>query len=111
MTDFPFEREHYRIAYPTTARPRLLVNGEHRDVIDVCELGLRYYAAEDEQRQLGDEIEGIVHFRRGEEVRVLGTVVRVIEREVAVRLRVGIPLRVVLDEQRYLRERHRGSAG
>ena len=111
MTEFPFEREHYRIEYPTAARPRLLVNGEQRDVIDVCELGLRYRAAEDEPCQLGDEIEGIVHFLRGEEVRVLGTVVRLIEREVAVRLSVGIPLRVVLDEQRYLRERHRGSAG
>jgi hypothetical protein len=36
-------------------------------------------------------------------------VVRVCEREVALRLSVGLPLRLVLDEQRYLRERHRGS--
>ena len=30
-------------------------------------------------------------------------------REVALKLSVGVPLRIVLEEQRYLRERHRGS--
>jgi hypothetical protein len=54
-------------------------------------------------------LESTVRVRRGEEVRVLGTVVRVREREVALRLSMGVPLRVVLDEQRYLRERRRGS--
>jgi hypothetical protein len=110
MTDFPFEREHYRIEYPTVARPRFLVEGQHRDVLDICEQGLRYRATEDERRELGQEIEGIVRFRRGEEVRVVGAVIRLGELEVALRLSVGVPLRMVLEEQRYLRERHRGSA-
>ena len=110
MTEYPFEREHYRIEYPTAARPRLLVNGQQREVIDVCEQGLRYRAGDGEQRKLGEEVEGVVHFRRGEQVRVLGTVVRLTDGEVALQLSVGIPLRVVLEEQRYIRERHRGSA-
>jgi hypothetical protein len=59
---------------------------------------------------VGDEVEGVVRVRRGAEIRVLGTVVRVEGREVALRLIVAVPLRVVLDEQRYLREHHRGSA-
>lgn len=109
MTEYQFEREHYRIEYPPAARPRFLVDGSHREVIDVCEQGLRYRAADDERRAIGDEVEGIVRFLRGEEVRVLGTVVRLDDREVALRLSVGVPLRVVLEEQRFLRERHRGS--
>ena len=109
MTTFEFEREHYRIMYPTAARPRLLGDGLDRQVIDLCEQGLRYRPAEGESRAVGDEVNGVVHFRRGEEMRVLGTVVRVGEHEVALRLSVGVPLRLVLEEQRYLRARHRGS--
>ena len=109
MTHYEHEREHYRIEYPTAARPRFLVAGEDREVIDLCEQGLRCRAASDERRKIGDEVEGIVRLRRGEEVRVLRTVVRLIDREVALRLSVGVPVRVVLEEQRYIRERHRGS--
>ena len=43
------------------------------------------------------------------ELRVLGTVVRVAGREVALKLLAGVPLRVVLDEQRFLRDWHRGT--
>lgn len=110
MTEFEHEREYYRIMYPTGARPRLLGGGFDRDVIDMCEQGLRYRAADTERRAVGDEVEGIVRVRRGEEIRVLGTVVRIEGREIALRLSIGVPLRVVLDEQRYLREHHRGSA-
>ena len=109
MTEYEFEREHYRIEYPAAARPRFLGNGLDREVVDLCEQGLRYQAAEGEQCRNGDAIEGIVRFRRGVEVPVVGTVVRQVEREVALRLSVGVPLRVVLDEQRFLRERHRSA--
>jgi hypothetical protein len=110
MTGFEFEREHYRILYPPAARPRFLGGGFDREVIDLCELGLRYRAAEGETVALGDQVEGLMRVRRGEEVRVVGTVVRMEGREIALRLSAGVPLRVVLDEQRYLREHHGGSA-
>jgi hypothetical protein len=111
MTEYEFERGHYRIEYPSAARPRFVVEGQDCEVVDLCEQGLRYRSGDDERRKIGDQVEGIVRFRRGEEVRVLGTVVRLIDREVALRLSVGVPLRAVLEEQRYIRERHRGSAG
>ena len=50
---------------------------------------------------------GTIRFRRGEEVAVRGTVVRLDGREVAVKLEQGIPLRVVMEEQRFLLDRHR----
>lgn len=104
-----FEREHYRIVYPTAARPWLDGGGAEHEVIDLCEAGLRYRLAPAEERLLGDQVEGVVHFRRGEEVRVVGTVVRIADRQVSLKLSLGVPLRVVLDEQRYLRDHHRGS--
>ena len=110
MTGFQFEREHYRIQYPTAARPWFIGGRLDREVMELCEQGLRYRAGDGERIAVGDELEGIVRVRRGEEMRVLGVVVRIEGREVAVRLSVGMPLRVVLDEQRYIREHHRGSA-
>jgi hypothetical protein len=106
----PHEREHYRVAYPTAARPWFIVDGVARDVVDLCEMGLRYRAADGERRDLGDEVRGTVRVRRGEAVEVVGEVVRLVEREIALRLSRGIPLRVVLEEQRFLREHHRGLA-
>jgi len=108
MSEYQFERKHDRIQYPTAARPRFLVDGAHREVVDLCELGLRYQAAEGEQRTVGDEVEGIVRFRRGGDVRVRGAVVRLNDQEIALHLGVGVPLPVVLEEQRYIRERRRG---
>jgi hypothetical protein len=110
MTTFEFEREHYRVVYPAGAGPTFVGNGMERDVIDLCESGLRYWAAAGETRSVGDEVDGTVRLRRGGELRVLGTVVRVAGRDVALKLLAGVPLRVVLDEQRYLRDRQRGSA-
>ena len=110
MSEYRFEREHYRIEYPTAARPRFLVDGAQREIVDICEQGLRYRAAEGERRSVGEEVEGIVRFRRGEDVRVIGAVVRLGDQEVALRLGVGVPLRAVLEEQRYIRERRRTSA-
>jgi hypothetical protein len=106
----PHEREHYRVTYPTAARPWFIVDGAARDVVDLCEMGLRYRAAVGERRALGDEVRGTLRVRRGEAVDVVGRVVRIIEREIALQLTHGVPLRVVLDEQRYLREHHRGLA-
>jgi hypothetical protein len=110
MTPYHYEREYFRITYPTAARPRFLAGLLDREVIDLCEMGIRYRAASDEFRQPGDEVRGIVRVRRGEELAIEGRVVPVDGADVALRLEVGIPLRVVIDEQRYLREHHRGSA-
>jgi hypothetical protein len=107
---YEHERAHYRITYPTAARPRLLVGDLVHSVLDPSEQGMRLRLAEGHEKQLGDEINGLLRFRRGEELRIMGKVIRVREGEVALQLSVGVPFRLVLEEQRYLREFHRGSA-
>jgi hypothetical protein len=108
--DWPHPREHYRIQYPTSARPLLAMGPIEYEVVDVSEQGLRFRAAEDERWKLGDLVAGVVRFQRRDEARVNGVVVRIVEREIAVHLSTGVPLRVIISEQRYLREHHRGSA-
>ncbi len=108
--DWPHPREHYRIAYPTAARPSLIAGSVEHEVVDVSEQGLRFRMVEGESWQLGNSVAGSLQFQQRGEVRVNGVVVRIVEKEIAVHLSVGIPLRMIIDEQRYLREHHRGLA-
>jgi len=41
---------------------------------------------------------------------VRGTVLRIAGREIAAKLDAGVPLKVMIEEQRYLREQHGGTA-
>ncbi len=104
----PSERAHYRIQYPTAARPHIVIEGRSFDVIDLSERGVRFREDEGRSFSSGDKVVGTVRFQRTEAVDVMGSVVRVGGREVAVKLEVGVPLRIVIEEQRFLREHHRG---
>lgn len=101
-------REYYRVAYPVQLRPKLLVQGHTFEVIDVCEHGIRFSLGDAAAPDAGYEVEGTLRFRRGETIPVRGTVLRVIEGEVAARLEAaGVPLRAIMEEQRFLLDRRR----
>jgi hypothetical protein len=101
------EREHYRVAYPTALRPKLLVQGHTFDVIDISERGMRFRLGQAAAPEPGFEVAGTVRFKRGETCEIRGIVLRVIHGEVATKLEEGIPLRMIMDEQRFLLDRHR----
>jgi len=106
MPDHQHQRAFYRIQYPGPARPRLeTTSGSELEVFDCSESGLRYVLPPGtEPPALGTAIAGVVRFQTGAEVEVHGTVTRLHEDSVAVRLtREAIPFRVILDEQQYLR--------
>jgi hypothetical protein len=105
---FPSEREHYRIQYPTAARPRIVIDGHAYEVIDISERGVRFRLSDDAKMDVGDEILGQVRFKRTDPVIVTGSVLRIVGREVAARLGTGVPLKTMIEEQRFLREQHRG---
>lgn len=100
-------REHYRVAYPSNLRPRLYVLGHPFDVLDLSERGLRFRLADAVPPQAGNELRGELRFHQGESLPVVGTIVRVTEGEVAVSLDQGVPLRVIMAEQRRLLDRQR----
>lgn len=107
---FPSEREHYRIQYPTAARPRIVIEGSSYEVIDISERGVRFRIGEEVTLGVGDQILGQVRFKRTDPVIVTGRVLRIVGREVAAKLEAGVPLKAMIEEQRYLREQHRGMA-
>jgi len=105
---WPHAREYYRVAYPTSLRPRLEVLDHQFDVVDVSERGLRFRLGQAAAPDAGNEVQGTIRFRRGDTVPIRGVVVRVDENgEVAARLDDGVPLRVIMEEQRFLLDRHR----
>jgi hypothetical protein len=108
--DWPHPREHFRIEYPTAARPSLIAGSVEHEVVDVSEQGLRFRMAEGESWELGHSVVGTIRFQQRDEVRIRGVVVRIVDKEIAVHLSIGIPLKTIIDEQRYLREHHRGLA-
>ena len=102
-----YDREQYRVAYPTALRPKLLVHGVSFDVVDISERGIRFRLGSAQAPEPGFELQGVLRFRRGETITIRGAVLRVDQGEVAARLEEGIPLRVVMEEQRFLLDRHR----
>ena len=77
------------------------------DVVDISERGIRFRLGDAVQPEPGYRGAGTVRFRRGETIAMRGTVLRVNNGEVAVRLEEGVPLRVIMEEQRFLLDRHR----
>jgi hypothetical protein len=104
------ERQHYRIQYPAAARPHITIEGRSFEVIDLSEGGVRFRTEDTPSFGMADNVSGRIRFQRTEVVEVKGAVVRLGSREVALKLNVAIPLRVIIEEQRYLREQHRGLA-
>src|ERR1044071_8502574 len=104
------ERQHYRIQYPVAARPHITIEGRSFEVIDLSEGGVRFRTEDTPSFGMADNVSERIRFQRTEVVEVKGAVVRLGSREVALKLNVAIPLRVIIEEQRYLREQHRGLA-
>ena len=102
---YEHQRSFYRISYPGPARPVLAVGDRSFAVVDCSESGLRYeLTARDPLPAPGTTIQGTVRFKRGQEVEIVGAVARHYGDTVALRLKGdGIPFRLILDEQQYLR--------
>ncbi len=103
--NYPHERAFYRVVYPILARPRLIIASSVFEVLDCSERGLRYRDP-GEPPHSGSTFTGLVRFQTGAEVPVSGEIIRIQAEEIAVRLGdPGLPLSIVLDEQRFLRAR------
>lgn len=97
------QREHFRVHYPTSLRPVFTWEGGRFAVVNVSEGGMLFrVGAERALPVIGDEVEGTVAFRDGEEVAVRGQVVRLEKDEVALRLAAGFPFRIILEQQKLL---------
>ena len=98
------ERAFYRVLYPRSLRPILLIGAERFSVVDASELGLRFIAI-GLGPSLGAAIIGRLALPETPPMEIEGIVVRRDDRYVALALAPGIPYRVILDQQRLLHQR------
>lgn len=104
---FDNRREYYRIPFPETDRPRVVVGTSISEVIECSERGLSYRPAA-EPGDLGEVLEGRIRFPRGVELPIRGEVVRVTDDRVSLSLKgTGIPFAVIFQEQLNLRRERR----
>lgn len=109
---FEHFRSYYRLRYPDTARPTFLSDPEKHTypVVDCSEEGFRFeLPAESElpPPAVDAPFRGHIRFRSGESAAVSGTVVRVQNGEVAIKLVEGrIAFSIMLREQLFLRRRY-----
>ena len=84
-----------------------MVDGIAHEVLDCSESGMRYRLATDEPAMYGQEIRGLVQFRRGTEIQVEGRIVRIDGEFAALHFNaLGIPFGIILAEQRDLLRRY-----
>jgi hypothetical protein len=97
-------RAYYRVPYPSTERPRLVIGHSICEVIDCSERGLQFTPARTTPLIPGSEVAGRLRFPRGEELPVRGIVRRMNGSRAAIELLGrGIPFSSILQEQLYLR--------
>jgi hypothetical protein len=105
---FDHDREFYRLPYPPEAAPYFVADsGLRYRIVDIGEGGFRYAHEDGPVPRDGDTVRGRVEFPEDNAVEVVGTVVRYRMGEIAVHCRTrGIPLAIVLREQRRVRRRY-----
>ena len=100
-------REFHRVYYPITACPSLFLEGKKAFlIVDISVRGLRYAAPKAPAPRLSQLVKGILHFQRGPQVNIEGTVIRAQHDEVALYLHQEIPLNILLTEQRQLHKNY-----
>ena len=98
-------REHFRIIYPTSQRPNMMINGRTYPVIEVSEGGCSILLPrEDPMLKKGLRFHAMITFgKRGNE-NIAGVFVRIEAGKYSIKFDegAGVPLPRIMEEQRYL---------
>lgn len=99
----PQRRAYFRVVYPSDYRPVLFIKGCQYPVLDISEAGVRFLNRQ--HTPLPEDVfSACVQFQDGEQIQIVGKVIRVQENQVALMLLIrGIPYRKVIAEQIFLR--------
>ncbi len=97
-------REHYRVEYPISSRPKLIIEGIQYEVMDVSEKGIRFLSESSNEFQVESEVKGKIVFHDNEVQEVEGTILRVAEKQTIIYLSVNISFFIIVQEQRYIRD-------
>jgi hypothetical protein len=100
-------RQFYRINYPDAVRPRLRTEKGSFRIKSLSEHGAELIIEDHRLIEPKESIYGDVTFHDGESSFVEGKVLRSFGESFILRFTVGVPLRIIVNEQRYLKEQFR----
>jgi hypothetical protein len=95
----PQRRSEYRVVYPLTDRPRLRIDRNEYEILNLSEGGLRFQLKKPLDQGIDPTVAGTVIFPDGNNAPVEGTLLRTEENDLAVRLSQKIPYRRIVQEQ------------
>jgi hypothetical protein len=95
-------RDYYRLAYPHSYRPSLMMDVDNYEIEDVSEYGLKVKIDEDPAFMVDDKIMGVIAFPDGREFDLSGQVVRINEGYAGLQLETPLPLSVIRSEHLYI---------
>lgn len=97
-------RENYRIIYPETYHPSLVIRNIQFDIMDLSETGLRFKLKENVKLP-GDLFHAQVKLHDDSNVEILGRIIRISGQHAAMFMVVKkIPYQIILSEQAFLRQ-------
>jgi hypothetical protein len=104
------KRGHYRLEYPVSDRPSVLVNGHQYEVVDVSEQGMKFKCQNKITPDKDSPFKATVFFKDGKSFDVSGTILRydAEQDQCVVQLTKGIPLAKMIEEQLLLIRKYKG---
>ena len=97
------DRTHFRVEYPVKARPVVQIKKKAFPIINISESGVLFALKEDEGRvTVGRNMKGVIVFSDNEKVTIEGKILRNVNETVAMHLTLGISLKRIMTEQRWL---------
>ena len=102
------KRKFFRLTYELGRGPELVVDGRRYSVLDLSEEGLRFRLPPTARLAKGDHVGGTLEFADGNSCHVRGTVLRTQISDCIVQLSKGVPLSIMMDEQRRLIRAQKG---
>lgn len=100
-------RSYFRLQYPASARPRVVVADRAFAVLDLSEGGVKFATSDGFAPSLGERLRATIHFMAGDRCEVHGVVVRTEPGAAVLKLEPLLSMRRMIAEQRYVHQRFR----
>lgn len=110
MSEEEQKREHFRLVYPPSDRPKIVIGGEKYSILDLSEEGIKFGHPASVCLGIGNVVRGEITFANGEKETVVGKILRIIESNpshTVIQLTQGLPLKRMMDEQRALIKKYK----
>jgi hypothetical protein len=94
-------RRYFRLEYPPAQAPTIVISVHRFYVIDLSEIGVRFYNPQ-RIKMPEDLFVAMIKLHSGDPIKVVGRAIRTIDTETSLELVMGIPYKMMLEEQIYL---------